>query len=71
MGFNMLRYKAEAILQEAPVWAVALAVMVTDIYSSYIVGDMLNIVKTGFSFYMFVYDFICSSSLLLGLGLHH
>jgi len=50
MGFNMLRYKAKAVLQEAPVWAVALAVMVTDIYSSYTVGDMLNIVKTAFTY---------------------
>ena len=45
MGFNMLKYKAKAVLQEAPVWAIALAVMITDVYTSYIVGDILNAVK--------------------------
>ncbi len=46
MGFNLLKYRAKAVLQEAPVWAVALAIMITDLYSSYIVGDLLNLMKT-------------------------
>ncbi len=45
MGLKLLKYKAKAVLQEAPVWAVALAIMVTDIYSSYLTGNLLNMAK--------------------------
>ncbi len=45
MGYQLFKYKAKAVLQEAPVWAIALVVMITDLYSSYTMGNTLNLAK--------------------------
>lgn len=45
MGFSIMRYKAKAVMQEAPVWAIALAIMLTDIASAYFIENYMLFLK--------------------------
>jgi len=45
LGYNIMRYKAKAVMQEAPIWAVALAVMGSDILSATISGNTVLFLK--------------------------
>jgi len=45
MGYKLFKYKAKAVHQEAPVWAIALAVMITDLYTTYTMSNTLSFIK--------------------------